>query len=193
MATPPKDGKLIYHLTSLDNLESIFMNGLLSREDVKDFIDVADKEIIEHRKEKKLNNLVPFHFFAGNPFDGKVQLKHPDKKYVFITLERIYAKKNGFKILPKHPLALDDCLLMDYDPGLEKIDWEKMRERDYSDRECKETCMAECLSEIKIDAKNFYAIYVKDEETKELVTKLRDKIIGKNNSIRVYVSNMFLI
>ena len=193
MAKPPKEGKLIYNLTSIDNLESIFNNWLLPRDVIKYFIDVADKDIIELRKEKKLNNLVPFHFFAANPFDGAVQLGHPNKKFIFITLERTYAKKNGFKILPKHPLALDDCLLMDYDAGIEKIDWEKMSERDYSDNECKETCLAECLSDKKIDAKNFYAIFVKYEETKEFVIHLRDQIIGKNNSFYVNVlSNIFV-
>lgn len=45
-----KDGKLLYHLTKLKNLESIIQNGLLSREAVLKkrllFQDVADKEII---------------------------------------------------------------------------------------------------------------------------------------------------
>lgn len=193
MAKPPKDGKLIYHLTSLDNLESIFTNGLLCRENLKDFIDVADKDIIEHRKEKELNNFVPFHFFALNPFDGKVQKVHDKKKFVLITLERTYAKKNGFKILVKHPLSLIDCTLLDYYDGFKNIDWDKMNERDYLDNDCKETCMAECLTDKKIDAKDFYAIFVPDEETKKIVEELRDKFIGNKNSFYINTNSYFFV
>ena len=45
--------KCIYHLTALENLESIIENGLLSRKTLAElgpkFIDVADPEIIEKR------------------------------------------------------------------------------------------------------------------------------------------------
>ncbi|MCK4920550.1 MAG: DUF4433 domain-containing protein [Bacteroidales bacterium] len=193
MAKTPKDGSLIYHLTSLDNLESIFQNGLLSRDAVRDFVDVADEDIIEHRRLKGLNNLVPFHFFGANPFDGSVQLGHPDKKFVFITLQRKYARSKGFKILPKHPLSLTDCNLIDYDGGMKKINWDKMAERDYSDKECKEICMAECLTDTKVDAKDFFAIYVPDEAAKDSVVELRDRIVGSTNSFYVDVLSYIFV
>lgn len=193
MAKAPKEGKLIYHLTSIDNLESIFEKGLLSRNDLESFTDIANEEIIKHREEKGLNNLIPFHFFGANPFDGAVQKKHCDKKFVFITIQRTYAKSNGFKILVKHPLSLEDCILFDYDKGIDKINWDKMAERDYSDNECKEICMAECLSEKKVDAKDFFAIYVPDEDTQLIVNKLREKVFGSNNYFHVNVlENIFL-
>ena len=55
MAKSIKDGKLLYHLTAIDNLENIFNNGLLSRKDALDKklirSDIADYEIIKKRKE----------------------------------------------------------------------------------------------------------------------------------------------
>lgn len=193
MAKSPKNGKLLYHLTSVDNLRSILTHGLQARDSIKDFVDVADKEIINHREEKGLNNLVPFHFFGANPFDGAVQIGHPDKKFVFITLRRVFAKENDFKILPRHPLSLDDCTLLDYDKGIEEINWELMEQRDYNNHECKEICMAECLSESKINAINFHTIYVPDEKTKELVENLRQEIFKNPDVFNIEILNSIFV
>ena len=50
MATAPSMGKLIYHITSIDNLPSILKFGLLSRKCILQnhdihFKDIADPEI----------------------------------------------------------------------------------------------------------------------------------------------------
>ena len=50
MAKNPKEGKLLYHLTALENIESIFKNGLLPRNKIKShFTNVADDRILEER------------------------------------------------------------------------------------------------------------------------------------------------
>nr|WP_051514417.1 DarT ssDNA thymidine ADP-ribosyltransferase family protein [Nitrincola nitratireducens] len=62
----PQNGKLLYHLTALDNLESILQNGLQSRAALQEnkFEDVADSEILKSRQQHGLDQFVPFHFFA---------------------------------------------------------------------------------------------------------------------------------
>ncbi|GAA0248754.1 DUF4433 domain-containing protein [Pseudomonas rhodesiae] len=45
-----KEQKLLYHLTSLDNLSSIFQNGLKPRAQLRAFEDVADAEILKKRQ-----------------------------------------------------------------------------------------------------------------------------------------------
>ena len=77
MATAPSMGKLIYHITSIDNLPSILKFGLLSRKCILQnhdihFTDIADPEILSKRERYKeaLSQYVLFHFFAKNPFDG---------------------------------------------------------------------------------------------------------------------------
>jgi len=45
------EGKLLYHLTALDNVESIIKNALLCREIINPITDVADPKIIEKRRE----------------------------------------------------------------------------------------------------------------------------------------------
>lgn len=55
MATAPSMGKLIYHITSIDNLPSILKFGLLSRKCILQnhdihFTDIADPEILSKRE-----------------------------------------------------------------------------------------------------------------------------------------------
>ena len=59
-----KDQQFIYHLTDIENLPSILSNGLQPRSSLINFSDVADDEIIASRKRSKLEDYVPFHFFA---------------------------------------------------------------------------------------------------------------------------------
>ncbi|OMH39412.1 DarT ssDNA thymidine ADP-ribosyltransferase family protein [Motiliproteus sp. MSK22-1] len=100
-----KEQKLLYHLTDIENLPSILEQGLLSRSKVSGFVDVADADIIESRKNLALDHYVPFHFFGGSPFDGRVQIDNKDKRFALITVRRTVAEANGWKIIPRHPLA----------------------------------------------------------------------------------------
>lgn len=170
-----REQKLIFHLTDINNLEAIFSDGLKPRSLLKGFSDVADPEIIASRSALQLEKLVPFHFFAGNPFDGRVHLDNRDKKFVLITIHRNHAKANNWKIIPKHPLAGADITLLDYDTGIENIDWDTMNRREYGDDNCKCVCMAECLSPATVTANNFHSIYVPDAATETVVNALKQK------------------
>jgi len=178
MAGNPKDGKLIYHLTAVENIESILSKGLEPRSVIEKFLDVADQQIIERRIEKDLNCFVPFHFFAGSPFAGAVQRRHIDKSFVFITIKRTFAMSNDFKILTQHPLSLEDCEPKSYEEGFKSMDWETMNKREYKDHSCCEICMAECLSPHIIKPSNFFSVYTKTDAINKDVTRLRDTILG---------------
>lgn len=138
--------KLLYHLTALDNLESILKMGLCARNNVNTFRDVADPEIIEFRGDNELNDYVPFHFFAKNPFDGRVQKDYPDIEFIYICVSRTFAQQNNFSIIPEHPKSMKHFKMYDYNTGMDIIDWGEMDKRDYFDEYCKHICMAECVS-----------------------------------------------
>jgi hypothetical protein len=72
-----REQKLLYHLTSIENLSSIFHNGLRPRAQLDTFADVADAQILSKRKTLGLERYVPFHWFAANPFDGSVHAVGP--------------------------------------------------------------------------------------------------------------------
>lgn len=171
-----KDGKLLYHITALSNIVSIFENGLLSRASLKDnFKDVAEQDIIDFRNTHKITNLIPFHFFAGTPFAGRVQIDYPNEEFIYITIHRdtVKYKDNDFKIFPTHPKHMNPLEIYSYEEGFEKIDWELMEKRDYLDYECKEICMAECVANhSSVPVNSFFSIIVKSEETKKYIQKL---------------------
>lgn len=176
MTTSIKDKSYLYHLTSMDNLESILKNGLLPRSIARPTTDVADKDILQGREAYNLHTMVPFHFFANNPFDGRVQLNHRTKNFLFIAIDRAYAKENNWKISPKHPLNANGAFnLLDYDEGMKAIEWEKMDTRNYTNPEIKCICMAECLSPTTVDASHFSRIFVKTQEQNTAVVTLLAK------------------
>lgn len=179
-----KDGKLIYHLTALANIESILINGLKPRKELTEtFKDIAEKDIIDFRNTNNISNLIPFHFFTGTPFAGAVQKNYPDIEFVYIALHRDIAKdpKKNFKIIPTHPKHMKPLKMFKYKEGLKEIDWELMEKRDYTDSECKEACMAECVAGYKhISPKIFHCIIVKSKETKSYIEKLCQKIYKTN-------------
>lgn len=146
-----KDGKLIYHLTALNNFESIVNNGLLPRNAIEPNIDVADNEILKGRDKHNLLDYIPFHFFINTPFDGAVKKKYKDTDFIYICIKREIAKNNNFKIIPCHPLSsrLSNYknILFDYDEGFNLIEWNIIdgNNRDYNNQDIKNACMAECL------------------------------------------------
>ena len=94
-----ENGKLLYHLTSVMNLESILTDGIKPRTHLdEDFRDVAEQEIVDFRTQHGISDTIPFHFFAGTSFSGRVQLDNPDEEFVYITVHRDIAQKNNFRI-----------------------------------------------------------------------------------------------
>ncbi|ELA9322044.1 DarT ssDNA thymidine ADP-ribosyltransferase family protein [Vibrio parahaemolyticus] len=169
-----KNGRLLYHITSIQNLPSILKEDLLPRNQRKPVVDVADQEILTGRAKHGLDSMVPFHFFADNPFDGRVQKDHPQETFVFIGIPRTHANSNNWKISAKHPLN-GEFELLDYAKGIETIDWDAMNARDYTTREGKSVCMAECLSPKAVPANDFQQIFVKSDQAKQTVeAMLRD-------------------
>lgn len=131
MAKKIQEGKLLYHLTSIDNLENILSNGLLSRKDaidknlIKD--DVADSKIITKRKELGIDGCIPFHFYSLTPFAGAVlkDFKNKGKNFCYIAITREFAKEQEFKICTAHPLSEHPkAEIKSYGDGFQSIDWE---------------------------------------------------------------------
>ncbi len=190
MAINPKKGKLLYHLTALDNIESILSNGLLPREKIDfDFHNIADEEILKDRKKFDLSKYTPFHFFCPTPFSGAAQKTKEDSEFVYIAITRNLAEYNNFKIVPRHPLNFDGQPL-EWKEGIKKIDWDLMAKRDYSDYDCKEACMAESLFKGRIKPQHFNCIFVRTEEVKSKIIPILEAI---NLTINVNINKWFFV
>ena len=186
-----KNGKLLYHLTELDNLKSIIENGLCSRYEIlknnRCFYDIADSQIINKRKNFMLDKYVPFHFHPYSAFDVAVKNTHTNKEFIYVCVLRDFAKNNNFLILPRHPLS--GCYkLFSYIQGFEEIDWDVMEKTQEKPGYDKMVRMAECLSDKPILAKDIYCIYAKNENIKNHIKNL-EKSYSIN--IPIYISPWF--
>ena len=84
-----KTGKLLYHLTKLENLESIIENGLLPRNEVIKrgikFGDIANADIISKRTELGLDLYTPFHFHPYSAFDVAVKHTYQGQDMIYLS------------------------------------------------------------------------------------------------------------
>lgn len=170
-----KNGKLLYHLTDIGNLENILKEGLLSRNrlvgDIR-FNDIADKQIISKRNSMGLGDYIPFHFHPYSSFDVAVKNIYSEKEFIYICITRKLAIYNNFKVLPNHPLSNGDVSeynLLEYDEGFKKIDWQAMDTLGTEDKYIKQVKMAECLTQLTIPAKCFQSIAVRNDEIRKYV------------------------
>ena len=186
-----REGKLLYHVTALENLENIFYYGLLSRPDAENKgllkKSVAREDILERRQEMGILQYVPFHFFEKTPFTHTVYASHPNTTFCVIAIYRRFAQRNNFKICTAHPLSENPkAEILDYDEGIKQISWEsidvdwdkikkgliRLTDRDDNAR------MAECLATSPVLPQDFQAIYVPSEKVKKQVEKLAETILG---------------
>lgn len=190
-----KNTKYIYHLTSMDNMESIFRIGLVPRILASCNDDIADQDIIDYRTTHNITSYIPFHFYAGTPFAGAVQKKFSNKQFVYIALMRVDARHNKFKILPYHPMSgyqkLFKPTILEYDEGIETIEWELMNNRDYTDTHAHSVCMAECLSPVNIPIVNLIEgkrviFFTKNNDDNETLINIYRQVYP-NNSFLPYV------
>lgn len=197
MAKKPSEGKFIYHITHIDNLPSIEQSGLLPRDKISlnSFTDIANKDILSKRMldGENLSDYVLFHFYAKNPFDYGICHKYDSSNLVILALDRTYAKSNNFKIIPSHPLSNHISKIFNYDEGFDKIEWDildDIENRDYNNNSIRSACMAECLSKDALPLDTFNYIYVKTEDTKNL---LLDSLKDSNIQSKIVVNKyMFL-
>ncbi len=197
-----REGKLIYHLTPLDSLESIIKNGLMSRDSLEkinvEFIDTADHDILHDRERLGLSNYIPFHFHYHTAYDTAVKNNHIDKKFVYICLRRDYARNNNFLIIPIHPASNEQPELFKYDEGFEKIDWDTMemnnlqaKDNGVESRYHKQVRMAESLAVSTISPEDFQSINVPNEEVKNYVENLLN-IYNVQRRPHINVRNWFV-
>lgn len=198
-----KDGKLFYHLTSIDSFESIVKNGLMSRDELSrnnlSFTDTADHDILQERNRLGLSQYIPFHFHIHIAYDTAVKNNNTGKEFIYLCIHRDIAKENNFLILPIHPASTEQPNLLGYDEGLKQIDWDVMeigiseaKTAGVDLRYHKQVRMAECLSPLTIPIKYFQSINVPDENCKKYVEDILKKYNITNKPPYINVQKWFV-
>lgn len=191
MATLPSQGKLLYHITHIENLPSILKYGLIPRRTLltynQKFVDIADPDILSKREEYQaaLSQYVLFHFYPKNPFDGAVCNSYGSENMAIITISRSLYHKYDFHIIPSHPLNSDTPDIYPYEDGIKQIRWDILDrtggfDRDYRNPEIRKACMAECITTYTIPPSDFSFIFVYTDQAKS-------RILSMNNSVNVQV------
>ena len=199
-----KDKIFIYHLTPIDNLDSIIHHGLLNRNKVLRLgllkKDIADSGIIEGRGRSDINSYVPFHFFPHTAFDYVVKRDTGKTNLCYITIRRDIAKILGAKIIQSHPLTKIEqevssgllkglkCSMqppiLNYDEGFAKIDWNVFGNVTQYNNYIKQARIAECLIPDSISSDYFALIAAYDENTK---SKIENILHNHNKNILVAI------
>lgn len=191
----------IHHLTHIDNLESIFKNGLVSRSKLerekKKFTDTAETDIIEKRG--SLNNLIPFHFSFiqeewGIPYNYSVCKKVESENVVFFEVEVKYSQVPQIKFILQHPVSNNPSCFDDYEEFKLSFDNEIRKYTDfsgfinYANQEVKKLFMSEIIfdfNDLKINER--WKIYVYSDKVKERVEKILDNYFNEYTRPKVYV------
>lgn len=186
-----KDGKFFYHLTKLSNLDSIISNGLLPRRLLETnkycFEDVADSKIMDKRRLFDLDQYIPFHFHPYSSFDIAVKNTYESEEFIYLCITRELAKENKFLILPKHPLSIEEVEILDYDCGMEAIDWNAMELSSTTSSYNKNVRMAECLTKEILPINYITSIGVKNDSIKRFVEEKLKNIKGNKPHVNVRV------
>jgi len=190
-----KEGMFLYHLTKVDNYESIVRNGMVARNVLirnnANFKDVADVEIIKKRALMKLDDYIPFHFHPYSAFDVAVKNKYGAKRMMYMCVYRNLARQKKFKILPRHPLSNSRFDLFEYDDGFNEIDWGILQDKNRADNYAKEVKMAECLYEGVLKIGDFAQIYVPSEEVGREIDDIMNKYGIVFNRPRITVQEVW--
>ncbi len=177
------DGRLLYHLTKLSNLDSIIEHGLISRRVLNDkrteYDDIADPQIVSKRMKVELDRYIPFHFHPYSSFDVAVKNTYNSDVFIYLCISREFAREHNFLIIPKHPLNLHDVNLLNYDEGFQSIDWNHMEKSSSESAEARLVRMAECLSDKPIPLNCFQSIAVEDDAKKRIIEGKLQKCKGR--------------
>ena len=124
--------KNFYHLTDINNLDTILQDGILSRERIinnysYDFIDLSNKDI--QRKRKDLHSYVPLFFADNTPLLYRILTNHDPETSVLLEIDKhIFFLKDGVLFSNINAAKNDAEIYSDW-KALDQLDWNIIYER----------------------------------------------------------------
>lgn len=173
----------LFHMTHIDNLKSIFNNGLLSHNNSLKKVDISNKEVnarrdkLEYIYGKNVHDYVPFYF---NPRNA-MMYRNKDENIVILAFDRELIF--GDKVIYTDRNASTNSVLFYKDiKDIKNINWSILWSKSWYERpsEVKQIMMAEVLVPKRVSIKHLKAIVCKD-----ILTQM--KLKRKYPSIKVYV------
>ena len=162
------------HMTHIDNLDSIFQNGLLAHNNPYKRKDISNTEVNNRRTKreyiygKSLHSYVPLYF---NPRNA-MMYKNRNENIVILSFDTILLRKQGVLFTNKNA-STNSVKYYQSVQYLKQLNWEYIMAQSWYGKieEVKQVMMAEVLVPNKINIKYLKGIYCKDHVTKEMLLK----------------------
>ena len=172
----PREHRLFWHITDINNMPSVFKNGgLLSRDYLRGFDirfqDNSDKKCTEKRERLGLSMFVPFHFIPWSPSDFSFMLKGKRRlsSFCYVTLDHPTAEELKAQIVLEGPSDKQYLDLHDLDDKVRPAIDERRRHTDFRNRHDRFHALGECLVFERVGPENFFLIVVESEDDREIV------------------------
>jgi hypothetical protein len=169
---------VVFHITHIDNLETILKNGLLSHNNPYKKTDISNQDVNSRRNKiepiykNNLHNYVPFYFNCRNSMLYKTQ-KEFGENIIILIFERDIMLKNNVLFTNKGAATNDVKFTNDIKDLLDNdfINWANVKARSWDlDKNLKQTMMAEMLLLGEIDANEIDVILCQNDSIKDIVT-----------------------
>jgi len=179
----------IYHMTHIDNVESILKNGLLSHNNGKVSVDISDHEVNDRRANKEpiyhksIHSYVPFYFNPKNAMLYK--RKSIQDNIVILTYDRNLLKKEG-TIFTDGNAASNGTEFYNHIKDLDSLPWSVIDAYTWYDKvDGRRRRMAEVLVPNKVKNKRLKTIICNSYSTHDKLYK----IVG--DSVEIVVDHNF--
>lgn len=178
---------MVHHLTHFDNLNNIIKQGLLARNFIPEFKDIANPDIIIKRN--NLNDYVPLHFNSlqekyGISYNHAIcnNYKKENLIYLVFNILLLYGKFENILYFVYHPVSdfkieCHELLEMNIKLNEEfnKLPKKYAKRPNYNSHRVQEYFMSEILIKEKIDFSLVSKIIVYSDEAKEKVKEILNK------------------
>ena len=182
----------LYHMTHINNLDTIFKYGLKSHGNKYVKVDISNRDVNNRREVResiyghKIHDYVPFYF---NPRNAMMYVRKEEDIVILAFDKNLFLKNRDKKVIfTDRNASTEDVLFYKDLKDLDKLNWEYIKADSWgSEKEIKQKMMAEVLIYKEVEIKYLQKIFVKDElMKKELLKKywiknnnFSDKIIVK--------------
>jgi len=169
----------IDHMTHIDNLDSIFKNGLLAHNNPHKKIDISNKEVNDRRNKlepiynKNIHDYVPLYFNPRNAMLYRNQRKFGDEVVILAFNKNTILLDNSFftngNVASNHTLYSNDIKELEHEAWNWNMIWSRSWNEQPDAEDIKWSMMAEVLIYEKLEITQLQAIYCSSNKAKKYI------------------------
>lgn len=158
----------LFHMTHVENLDSILQNGLFSHNAAPTYLDISNPDVNSRRERtdpvhgKSLHDYVPMYFNPRNAMLYEKQMEYRSE-VVIIEINRKVCLSN-YTLFTERNAAASGCRFVYCLSDLEKFNWSRILSHNWANEgivnvDTKQMMMSECLVQGHVDTANLVAVH----------------------------------